>query len=896
MKKRHLLKTMLLLFALIVGVGSSWGQESTVLFHETFGNNSGSAREWNDSYSVKSGVAAVYSGITSYTVTNVKQSKNTVGSTESGLLQSSTASEASIIIGPLNVADYSSLVLTYQWKAGSIKGTYSTQAYYATSATGSYTELTGTGNGATTFVLRSYNLPATAQMSTLYIKIVWKTSNTQAVIDEVDLAGVGGGTTPSLETNNLALTGAPVALSFDLYNNSSAQTISYTTSSTGAVTVSASDYVTTTVDATNKTITVTPIAVTPSEQTITVSQAADDTYAAGSVTFTVTITNSDPNQPGSENKPYTVAEARAAIDANSGVTGVYATGIVSEIVTEYNSKYGNISYNISADGLTTSDQLQAYRGKSYNGANFTSEDDIQVGDIVVVYGNLKKYNSTYEFDANNQLVSLKRAGVANLVFGQESYTVGVGGELTITASSDSDGAITYSSSNTDVAEIDATTGVVTAKAEGTTIITATIAATDELKGTTATVELTVTDNRAEAGLAWSEEEVNIELNATEYTLPTLTNPNNLTVTYSSSNENVANVVEGEVLVVTSAEGTATITATFAGNNEFKSGSASYTINIIDPNQKGTEDNPYTVQDLIDMDGTAATTENVYVIGWVAGYLVSNTNLNTNNPSSFSVSNIAIADNPNETEISKVVSASFQNNSARAALNLKDNPWNVGVARVLLYGKLGKAFGKVGLTTVLVASKKVAEYVTVSSVGYATYSTDVALDFSETNITVNTAKANGTSVALSEVANGIVPANTGVVLTGNNVKAIVPVVESTATLADNEMLPNVARAIVKKAGENDKTNYILSNEDEGVGFYLATEDGAYLPAHRAYLSTTATATVNAPFLGFDGNETTGINSVERGALSVEGCYTLDGRRVAQPTKGLYIVNGRKVIIK
>ena len=108
------------------------------------------------------------------------------------------------------------------------------------------------------------------------------------------------------------------------------------------------------------------------------------------------------------NEPYTVAQARAAIDAGKGITGVYAKGIVSEIVTAYNSQYGNISYNISADGLTTSDQLQAYRGFDKDGAWFTSADDVQVGDEVVVYGNLKKYNSTYEFDQNNQRYSFSR--------------------------------------------------------------------------------------------------------------------------------------------------------------------------------------------------------------------------------------------------------------------------------------------------------------------------------------------------------------------------------------------------------------------------------------------------------------------------------------------------------
>lgn len=118
---------------------------------------------------------------------------------------------------------------------------------------------------------------------------------------------------------------------------------------------------------------------------------------------------------GTKADPYSVADARNAIDAGVGITDVYATGIVSEIVTAYNPSYGNISYNISADGETSSAQLQAYRGKSYDGEDFTSAGDIRVGDEVVVFGTLKKYNSTYEFEENNQLVSLVRPAVPSIV-------------------------------------------------------------------------------------------------------------------------------------------------------------------------------------------------------------------------------------------------------------------------------------------------------------------------------------------------------------------------------------------------------------------------------------------------------------------------------------------------
>ena len=191
LKKLHL-KSLLLLAVMLIGGGSFALADvtPTVLFHETFGNNTGSAREWNDSYSVKSGVASVYSGVTGYTVTNVKQGKNTTGSTQSGLNQSSQGTDATIIIGPLNVSDYNTLKLTYLWNAGSVKKTYSTSLYYKTSSEGDFVEVSGTGDGATTFVERAYDLPAAAQVSTLYLKIVWNTSNTQAIIDEVDLTGV----------------------------------------------------------------------------------------------------------------------------------------------------------------------------------------------------------------------------------------------------------------------------------------------------------------------------------------------------------------------------------------------------------------------------------------------------------------------------------------------------------------------------------------------------------------------------------------------------------------------------------------------------------------------------------------------------------------------------------
>ena len=104
----------------------------------------------------------------------------------------------------------------------------------------------------------------------------------------------------------------------------------------------------------------------------------------------------------------TVAEARAAIDAGTGTQGVYATGIVTAIPTAWSTQYNNITFNfVDAEGDT--DFLQAFRCKSTTTADAST---VAVGDIVVVYGNLKKYNSTYEFDQNCELVSLTKPAVS----------------------------------------------------------------------------------------------------------------------------------------------------------------------------------------------------------------------------------------------------------------------------------------------------------------------------------------------------------------------------------------------------------------------------------------------------------------------------------------------------
>ncbi len=216
MKQTNFLKSLFLLFALIVGSVSAWA-DPTTLFHETFGNNTSSARNWNNSYSVKSGESTVYSGA-SYTVTDAKQSRNTMGQTQSALVSGSDATGV-FIVGPLNVSSYESLEVTNYF--GMSSGTWnSTNSYMKLSYSidnETYTEVTRTGSNPTgavnsnkNFVQASYSLPAAAQSSTLYLKFEFycyqlnsKSQKIgQAYFDEVELIGVSTSSDPSISLSS----------------------------------------------------------------------------------------------------------------------------------------------------------------------------------------------------------------------------------------------------------------------------------------------------------------------------------------------------------------------------------------------------------------------------------------------------------------------------------------------------------------------------------------------------------------------------------------------------------------------------------------------------------------------------------------------------------------------
>ena len=144
--------------------------------------------------------------------------------------------------------------------------------------------------------------------------------------------------------------------------------------------------------------------------------------------------------------------------------------------------------------------------------------------------------------------------------------------------------VTFSSSNTNVATVDATTGKVTIKALGKTIIKAESKETDKFEAGVAQYTLNVVETleKLDAGLEWDVKELNTTFpQEAGFQQPVLKNPNNLPVVLTTSNEGVAIVDASTGIIHIQGLGIATITATSSENDEYKAGKATTTLVVTD---------------------------------------------------------------------------------------------------------------------------------------------------------------------------------------------------------------------------------------------------------------------------------------------------------------------------
>ena len=145
------------------------------------------------------------------------------------------------------------------------------------------------------------------------------------------------------------------------------------------------------------------------------------------------------------------------------------------------------------------------------------------------------------------------------------------------------------------------------------------------------------------------------------------------------------------------------------------------------------------------------------------------------------------------------------------------------------------------------------------------------------------------ITLSLVGDGIVNSGEGVVLMSSSPYFLMTSANSPSEVSyeDND-LTGTSNTIA-----NPGNAYVLNNKSAGVGFYRLSDAG-FITAGKAYL--TYSGTQSRDFMAWDIDDATAVESLDCGQTDGGVYYDMQGRRTPKPAKGLYILNGKKVMIR
>lgn len=596
------------------------------------------------------------------------------------------------------------------------------------------------------------------------------------------------------------------------------------------------------------------------ETTITAQAEATDAYMAGHASYTLKVNMYIDPTAGTKENPYTVEQAIAAIDAAKpdNVPGVYAKGIVTKIVTAYNSQFGNITYDISSDGTADAAQLRAYRGVGLNGEDFTSENDILPGDEVTIYGDLTLFGSTYEFDQGNHLVAFNRPGEVVDVATVNSLTptsLTVGDEGTFVADvtvakgvADDEYEVTFAADNDDVLTV-LSDGTYQAVAKGTVTVTVHVEALDDEHFNNVDKEFTVVVKKPAAPAATGD-----------YKLVTSTadiEDGQYLIVYEDTETEIAmnGALDTEIDQAQNYIGVAKsgdfIVATDAAN------AASFNITAVD-------------------GGFAIATQKGTVIG-------NTSDANGLKKGGDLVNTIEITEEGDAAIVSSDAHLRYNATSGQDRFRYYKSSSYTNQKAVYLYKRVNET------------APAVTFDVNVTAAGYATLYYGASNLIVPEGVQASTYTVTEGQLQASKVytANKVIPAGTGVVLEA---------AEGTYTFTATSEVAEADDANMLKGSDGDYKDetegfmyYILSYDKQGhnPGFYFQNEGGTYVTngAHKAYLAVPAPVAGEAKFFTFGGE--TGINAVEAGKTNGV-VYNLQGQRVENAQKGIFIMNGKKVV--
>lgn len=173
---------------------------------------------------------------------------------------------------------------------------------------------------------------------------------------------------------------------------------------------------------------------------------------------------------------------------------------------------------------------------------------------------------------------------------------------------------------------------------------------------------------------------------------------------------------------------------------------------------------------------------------------------------------------------------------------------------------------------------------ITDAGYATFSSLFEVEIPDGVEAYYASASDGSTVTMTSIDGGVIPAGTGVVLKGEPGSYTMAVSNTGATLDGTNLL---------KANIADRTPGEAEYYTLAAGPKFSKSTGGVLAAGKAYLVIPG-GSARIVTMTFDG-ETTGISELK--SVAEEGAlYNLSGARVSKPTKGLYIQNGKKLIVK
>ena len=577
--------------------------------------------------------------------------------------------------------------------------------------------------------------------------------------------------------------------------------------------------------------------------------------ASGVATATYTIL--PVHHAGTVEDPYTVADARNAIDANTGLDNVYVSGIVCEGAPSLLS--GAMSYWISYDGSET-DKFYIYKGKGLSGADFTATSDVQVGDVVVVYGTIMKFDNTiYEFKAGSQLSSLVRPAVPRI--------------LTTPAT---------------ISELEYVTGNGPSDAQTFTV-----------SGSNLTANITLALSGSDFEMSLSE--------GSGYT-----NSLTLTQTEGAVAETTVYVRLKEGLEINDYAGTITLTSADATTKTIDlTGSVTPTLFTWDLSTDSYDANP--TEETISWTNAIAVMENNrngkntavnnYIPTTQSSTRFYKNNILTISPTSGYMITRVVFTATSENYASTLKSSAWTNATAKASgMTVTVTPTDgVSAIRATIGGACGFTAVKVYYQTAT-ATINIAAACTDGNKCYGTYSNSKAF-IVPADLTVYEVSVIGGEMLLEAYAkDDIVPANTGVLVAGTaGEHNVVLSTGGTSKLGADNMLratgTGIDAAAMAAADASCKFYRLTMHGGTQIGFFWGAEKGAAfaVAANKAYLAVPNTEAGLVKGFRF-GENTDAISEIMSNGENekMSAIYDLSGRRVVKPTKGLYIVNGKKVV--